>query len=187
MLLGILAGRKPDKPLELLVDGDLLALVQKLTDARGPGTTAVSKVKGHADECLVRGGRVREMDKVGNDMADQAADLGRRRGGADVIDARRNFSNACKYWYPVIRDLHRFFIAIARAVVNEDGRGGVAPDPMVWSAGSRLKRRGLLRLLETTLCCLVHRVYGLGVGSSGQILISLVMMLDVGLSLLVLW
>ena len=41
------------------MDGDLLALVQKLIDARGPATTAVSKVKGHADEGLVRGGRVR--------------------------------------------------------------------------------------------------------------------------------
>ena len=78
----ILAGRKPGKPLELLVDGDLLALVQKLVNARGPGTADISKVKGHADEGLVRGGRVREVDKIGNDMADQAADLGRRRVGA---------------------------------------------------------------------------------------------------------
>ena len=34
-----------------------------------------------------------------------------------------------------------FFIAIARAVVNHDGRCGVAPDPLVWSAGARPKRR----------------------------------------------
>ena len=46
----------------------------------GPGTTAIAKLKGHADEGLVRGGRVRELDKVGNDMADRAADLGRRAG-----------------------------------------------------------------------------------------------------------
>ena len=32
------------------------------------------------------------------------------------------------------------FIAIARAVVNHDGWGGVAPDPLVWSAGARPKR-----------------------------------------------
>ena len=56
----ILAGRKSQSPLELLEDGDLLAIVQKLVDLRGPGTTAISKVKGHADEGLVRGGRVRE-------------------------------------------------------------------------------------------------------------------------------
>ena len=34
------------------MDGDLIALVQKLVDLRGPGTTAISKVKGHADEGL---------------------------------------------------------------------------------------------------------------------------------------
>ena len=36
----VLTGRKPNQPLELLVDGDLIALVQKLVDVRGPGTTA---------------------------------------------------------------------------------------------------------------------------------------------------
>ena len=72
----VLAGKKPSRPLEILVDGDLIAIVQKLLDIRGPGSTAISKVKGHADEGLVRGGMVREMDKIGNDMADQAADLG---------------------------------------------------------------------------------------------------------------
>ena len=69
-----------------MVDGDLIALVQKLVDIRGPGTTAISKVKGHADEGLVRGGRVRKLDKMGNDMADQAADLGRRRVGAALVN-----------------------------------------------------------------------------------------------------
>ena len=137
----VLAGRKPSRPLELLVDGDLIALVQKLVDIRGPGTTAISKVKGHADEGMVRGGRVRELDKIGNDMADRDADLGRRRVGAALVDDRRGISDACKRWYPIILDLHRFFIAISRAVVNDDGRGGLAPDPMVWSAGGRHKRR----------------------------------------------
>ena len=51
----ILAGKWPDQPYELLVDGDLLVLFLKLVNARRPGTTAISKVKGHADEGLVRG------------------------------------------------------------------------------------------------------------------------------------
>ena len=70
------------------------------------------------------GGKVRELDKIGNDMADRAADFGRRRVGVGTLDARRHLSNACRSWYPVLLDLHRFFIAISRAVVNEDGRGG---------------------------------------------------------------
>ena len=46
-----------------------------------------------------------------------------------MIDARRNFVGACRVWYPVIRDLHRFFIAIARVIVNDDGKVCTAPDP----------------------------------------------------------
>ena len=41
----------------------------------------------------------------------------------------------------MVWDLHRFFIAICRAVVNEDGKGGNAPDPMCWCAGSKPKKR----------------------------------------------
>ena len=61
-----------------------------------------------------------------------------------VIDARRNLSGVCGRWYPVILDLHRFFIAISRAVVNHDGLGGTAPHPLVWSAGALDKRRRLV-------------------------------------------
>ena len=106
MLAGFLL---EESPLELLVDGDLLLLVQQLIDAWGPGATAVSKVNGHSDEGLVRGGSVRELDKIGNDMADQAADLGRRKVGADITDARRNVLMPVSNGIPVIRDLHRFF------------------------------------------------------------------------------
>ena len=101
----------------------------------------ISKVKGHADEGMVRGGRVRELDRIGHDMADHAADLGRRRVGAALVSDQKGFSDACSYWYPLVLVLHRFFIAISRAVVNDDGRGGLAPDPMVWSAGGKQKRR----------------------------------------------
>ena len=92
-------------------------------------TVRTSKVKGHADESMVLDGRVREVDRLGNDAADEAADFGRRRDGPAVIDARRNLSGVCGRWYPVILDLHRFFLAISRAVVNHDGRDGTAPDP----------------------------------------------------------
>ena len=57
----------------------------------------------------------------------------------DVFDARRAVT-ACRVWYPAIRDLHRFFIAIARVIVNDDGKGGTAPDPFVWCSGARGKR-----------------------------------------------
>ena len=108
-------------------------LGDRILHLRGRDTVRISMVKGHADEGMVLDGRVREVDRLGNDAADEAADFGRRRVGNAVIDARRNLSGVCGRWYPVILDLHRFFIAISRAVVNHDGREGTAPDPLVWS------------------------------------------------------
>ena len=108
----------------------------------------ISKVKGHADDAMVLHGQVRRDDRLGNDAADEAADFGRRRVSPAVIDARRNLSGVCGHWYPFIFDLHRFFIAIARAVVNHDDLGGTAPNPLVWSAGALRKRRRLVHAVR---------------------------------------
>ena len=126
----------PSTPLELVTDGDFLILIRRMVDLWGSNTVRVTKVKGHADEGMVADGRVRVLDRLGNNAADEAADFGRRRVSPAVIDARRNLSGVCCRWYPVILDLHRFFIAISRAVVNHDGFVGTALDPLVWSAGS---------------------------------------------------
>ena len=53
-----------------------------------------------------------------------------------IIDVRRNYSGVCARWRPVVLGLHRFFIAIARVVVNHDGGAGTSVDPLVWSVGS---------------------------------------------------
>ena len=123
-------------------------LIERMLHLRGLDTVRVSKVKGHADEDMVLHGRVRGEDKLGNDAADEAPDFGRRRVSPAVIDARRNLSGVRSRWYPVILDLHRFFIAISRAVVNHDGRDGAAPDPLVWSAGAIHKRRRLIHAVR---------------------------------------
>ena len=67
--------------------------------------------------------------------------FGRRRVPWWIIDARRNFSGVCARWRPLVLGLHRFFLAIARAVVNHDGVAGPALDPLVWSVGGALMRR----------------------------------------------
>ena len=134
--------------LELVRDGDLLLLFERMLHLRGLDTVRITKVKGHADESVVLQCRVREVDTSGNDAADEAADFGRRRVGHAVIDARRNLSGVCGRWYPVILDLHRFLIAISRAVVNHDGKDGTAPDPLVWSAGAHPKRRRLVHAVR---------------------------------------
>ena len=140
----LIDGRHGPTPFELVKDGDLLLLICRMLRLRGLDTVRVTKVKRHADEGMVLIGRVREVDRFGNIAADEAADFGRRRVGHAVIDARRNLSGVCGRWYPVIIDLHRFFIAISRAVVNHDGQDGTAPDPVVWSAGAVPKRRRLV-------------------------------------------
>ena len=133
---------------ELVKDGELLLLIVRMLRLGGFGTVRVTKIEGHADESMVLDGRVREVDRLGNDAADEAADFGQRRVGNAVIDARRNLSAVCGRWYPVLLDLHRIFIAISGAVVNHDDRDGTAPDPLVWSAGAHPKRRRLVHAVR---------------------------------------
>ena len=66
------------KPLPLVKDGDLIALVQYMIRARGRETVRVTEVKGHAEDVDVQQGRVRLLDQQGNAEAVTAADLGRR-------------------------------------------------------------------------------------------------------------
>ena len=86
----LLDGCRGPEPLELVDDGDLLLLVDRMLRLRGLDTVCISKVKGHADDGMVLHGQVRREDKLGNDAADEAADFGRRRVSPAVIDARRN-------------------------------------------------------------------------------------------------
>ena len=106
-------------------------------------TVRISKVKGHADEGMVLDGRVREIDRLGND----AADFGRERVGNAFIDARRDLSGVCSRWCPVFLDFHRFFIAISGPLVNH-GCEGTALDRVVWSAGAHPKRRRLVHAVR---------------------------------------
>ena len=126
-----LDGKLPSRPFELLPDGDLLFLIHRMLRIRGLGSVRISKVKGHADEAMVRIGTVRGLDKLGNDGADEAADFGRRRVPWWVIDAWRNLSGVCSRWRPLVLVLHRFFIAISRAVLNHEDGAGTALDPLV--------------------------------------------------------
>ena len=46
----LLDGHPGPIPLELVKDGDLLLLIDRMLHLRGPDTVRISKVKGHADE-----------------------------------------------------------------------------------------------------------------------------------------
>ena len=167
-------------PAELVRDGDLVLLTGRMLEMRGRDTVRISKVKGHADEDMVREGRVRELGRTGNNAADVAADFGRRRVDFPVIDARRIFSGVCGRWYPVVVQLHRFFSAISRAVVNHEDGNGTPPDPLVWSAGVGACCAG------PCLFCLDWRACGL-VSGLLFLLLLLLRMLRAGHTLLGSW
>ena len=88
----LLGGCRGTKPVELVNDGDLLLLIDRMLHQRGLDTVCISKVKGHADDGMVLHGQVLREDKLGNDATDEAAGFGRRRVSPAVIDARRNLS-----------------------------------------------------------------------------------------------
>ena len=127
----------------LVKDGDLIALARCMIRTRGQETVRVTKGKGHVEDIDVQQGRVRLEDQLGNAEADAAADLGRRHQSEVLINARRRLLKARSHWYPIMSDLHRFMIAVARVSVNHDGNGGTAHDPLVWDQGSKPKVRKL--------------------------------------------
>ena len=130
------------KPLLLVKDGDLIALVQYMIRTRGRETVRVTEVKGHAENSDVQQGRVTLEDQLGNAEADDAADLGRRHQSEVLIDSWRRLLKVRGHWYPIVLLLHRLMIAVAGVTVNHDGRGGAAPDPLVWDEGGPKKDWG---------------------------------------------
>ena len=54
----------------------------------------------------------------------------------------------CERWYLVVTELHRFFIAVPRAVVNDDSAACIAPHPLVWSAAGPLEKRRVVQAIR---------------------------------------
>ena len=137
--------------------------------------------------CMVLNGRVRDIDRFGNDAADKAADFGRGRVGNAFIDSCRNLSGVCGRWYPVILDLHRFFISNSRAVVNHDGRMVLL---LILQYGLLvLSPRGVGWFMRfgTVLFCLGRLVIGIRNGLIFLQLLSVLRILHIGPIPLVSW
>ena len=86
----LLDGRGRSVPFELVKDGDLLLLIDRMLRFGWLDTVRITKFEGHADKGMVLDGPVREADTIGNNAAHETAVFGRRRVGNSVIDARRN-------------------------------------------------------------------------------------------------
>ena len=52
-----------------------------------------------------------------------------------VIDVRRVLGSRSQVLVASGYHVHRFFVAVSRAVVHTDGKVCAAPDPLVWSEG----------------------------------------------------
>ena len=89
-----------------------------ILDERGRPTVKVAQVKGHASDEMIANGSARRQDKDGKEAADRAADLGQPE---QFISVRRRIQNASNFWYPIVCEQQRFFIAVAGLVVNDDG------------------------------------------------------------------
>ena len=154
----LLDGGLGARPFEIVQDGDLLCLIDRILQLRGLDTVKITKVKGHADEGMVLDGRVRDLDRLGNKAADEAADFGRRRVPVHVIDARRCLVGVCNRWYPVVRHLHRFLLLIMMMAV-------VLRQTLLFGLlDLYLRGPGFFMLFVTLLFYLVLLVFGMGVG-----------------------
>ena len=60
-------------------------MINEIILQRERDTVRVTKVKEHADEKMVQVGRVQELDRLGNNAADEAADFGRWRVDPELI------------------------------------------------------------------------------------------------------
>ena len=118
--------------------------------------------------------------------ADEAADFGRRIVPWWVIGAGRNLSGVCSRWRPVVLVLHRFFIALSRAVVKHDDGTGTSLDPLVWSVLVVLLKGDGLRC-GIGLSYLGRQIFGLVLGSLLLSPLFLAVILRFGLFLLVCW
>ena len=103
------------QPLPFVTDGDVVVLAQDMIRTRGREMVRVTKVRGHANGSDVEQGRVRLEDQHGNAEADAAADLGRRHQSELLMDAGRVLLKVRHHWYPIVLQLYRFMIAVARS------------------------------------------------------------------------
>ena len=172
---------------ELVSGGDLLVLIRRMLDLRGRDTVQITKVKGHAHEGMVLDGRVRELDRLGNNAADEAADFGRRRVGPPVIDARRNLSGFG------VDGILLFLIFIGSSLPFLEPLLTMMETmvlPLIlWCGLLVLCRRGVgwFLLSVTWLCCLDLLLFGLVNGLLVLLSLLVLMMLVSGPTLLVFW
>ncbi len=73
-------------------DGDLWQHFEEAVKAKGPHAIKITKVKGHATQEQVNNNIYRQCDKLGNDRADEAADIAVKLHGDDLVEVARQMA-----------------------------------------------------------------------------------------------
>ena len=115
-------------------DGDLWEMFANAMEARGPGCTRNTKVKGHATQELVDEGKVQKEQTKGNDQAD----IGAERGAVTMQRVTQMLANIYSWRHGGYRNLmvriQRFIVSLrnhdrtireeAKKQVDPFGKGG---------------------------------------------------------------
>ena len=104
-----------------VTDCVLLAVIQRIAKARGPGTVGVTTVDCHATGLTAEEDTSRSSGELNNGHTDSVADSGRWR---QVIEARRVLVGAGRHACPLAADLNGFTIHISGVLADHTGRGG---------------------------------------------------------------
>jgi len=79
--------QKTARPWKLVSDGDLWEHFHKAATSKGAHAIAITWVKGHATQEHINKGITTRINKLGNDEADNVADVGTSVHGKDLVDA----------------------------------------------------------------------------------------------------
>ena len=106
---------KSKRPWSLVKNGDLNQSIEEGVIQKGTGNLKASKVKGHATEEMVEQGKVRRIDKEGNDISDEGADRGAERTNIKVVASGYVFSKRHKFYKILMQRILWFIIKIRKA------------------------------------------------------------------------
>ena len=95
-------------------DGDLLEHFYEVVKAKGARAIKITWVKGHATDQHVKDGKTTEKNKVGNQIADEVADLGTALHGELIMKAAKHMSSRHNQYLQLMKDVSQHTIEAYR-------------------------------------------------------------------------
>jgi len=110
-------------------DGDLWELFANLVKQRGPKSVRITKVKGHATKEMVEEGRVKAIDKEGNDKADEAAEMGATTGQGKLRSLAEIYSWRHAMYRKLMARIQKFIVELKKEEKKQKQEDDKAKDP----------------------------------------------------------